>query len=78
MVIVGTGTGGTITGISYKIKEHCPDCVIVGVDPYGSILALPETLNVSDVTFYEVISAAIFLILKSFVISIEHKNLESL
>lgn len=55
MVVVGAGTGGTITGISYKIKEHCPDAVIVGVDPLGSILALPETLNESDVTFYEVI-----------------------
>ena len=27
---------------------------IVGVDPAGSILAVPETLNKSDVTFYEV------------------------
>ncbi|XP_055298225.1 cystathionine beta-synthase [Sitodiplosis mosellana] len=54
MVVVGAGTGGSITGISYKIKEHNPDAVIVGIDPFGSILALPETLNESDVTFYEV------------------------
>lgn len=25
MVIAGAGTGGSITGISYKLKEHCPD-----------------------------------------------------
>lgn len=36
------------------MKEKCPDCVIVGVDPEGSILAQPESLNKSDVTFYEV------------------------
>jgi len=37
-----------------KIKEKCPECIIVGVDPVGSILAMPGTLNKSDVTFYEV------------------------
>lgn len=31
-----------------------PDCKIVGVDPEGSILAVPEELNKSDVTSYEV------------------------
>lgn len=31
-----------------------PDCKIVGVDPEGSILAVPEELNKSDVTGYEV------------------------
>ncbi len=39
MVVVGVGTGGTITGLSCRIKESCPDCVVVGVDPVGSILA---------------------------------------
>lgn len=47
-------TGGTLTGISRKLKEKCPNCIIVGVDPEGSILAQPEPLNKSDVTFYEV------------------------
>lgn len=54
MCVVGAGTGGSATGISYKLKEQCPNCIIVGVDPDGSILALPESLNKSDVTFYEV------------------------
>jgi len=39
MVVMGAGTGGTITGVARKIKEECPDCIIVGADPVGSILA---------------------------------------
>jgi cystathionine beta-synthase len=39
------GTGGTITGVARKIKERCPACIIVGVDPVGSILAEPEAMN---------------------------------
>ena len=38
MVVVGVGTGGTITGISKRLKEHFPEIKIIGVDPYGSIL----------------------------------------
>src|SRR5262245_13776305 len=38
MVIIGAGTGGTITGVAQKLKEACPACIIVGVDPVGSIL----------------------------------------
>lgn len=56
MVVVGAGTGGSITGISHKMKELCPGCEIVAVDPEGSILSQPESLNVTDVSFYEVIS----------------------
>lgn len=34
VVIIGAGTGGTITGVSRAIKKvHNPDCHIVGVDP---------------------------------------------
>ena len=36
------------------MKEKCPDCIVVGVDPEGSILAQPEELNITDVTGYEV------------------------
>ena len=39
MVVIGAGTGGTVTGIARCIKEKRPDCIIVGVDPVGSILA---------------------------------------
>ena len=38
MVVISTGTGGTITGIAKKLKESIPDIHIVGVDPIGSIL----------------------------------------
>ena len=54
MVVLGAGTGGTIAGIGRKMKEKCPDCIVVGVDPEGSILAQPEELNKTDVTGYEV------------------------
>ena len=54
MVVLGAGTGGTISGIGRKIKEKCPECVVVGVDPLGSILAEPENLNRTDVTYYDV------------------------
>ncbi|OMJ19486.1 Cystathionine beta-synthase [Smittium culicis] len=53
MLVAGAGTGGTITGIAKKIKERCPQCIIVGVDPIGSILALPESLN-KEVSSYKV------------------------
>ncbi|CAO3569399.1 unnamed protein product [Mortierella alpina] len=47
MFVAGAGTGGTITGIARKLKALCPNVVIVGVDPHGSILAQPESLNTS-------------------------------
>ncbi|KAL9187800.1 hypothetical protein ACHAXT_006178 [Thalassiosira profunda] len=45
MVVAGAGTGGTMSGISAKLKENNPNVKIVGVDPVGSILALPDALN---------------------------------
>jgi cystathionine beta-synthase len=44
-LFIGAGTGGTITGISRKIKERDPNVKIIGVDPYGSILAQPDKMN---------------------------------
>ena len=38
MVVIGVGTGGTITGIAKKLKEHIPNIKIIGADPIGSIL----------------------------------------
>ncbi|EIW79371.1 pyridoxal phosphate-dependent enzyme beta subunit [Coniophora puteana RWD-64-598 SS2] len=44
--IGGAGTGGTISGISRALKKsHNSNCHVVGVDPVGSILALPSKLN---------------------------------
>lgn len=45
MLVAGAGTGGTITGIARKLKEYNPNIIIVGVDPIGSILAEPDSLN---------------------------------
>ncbi|UCF68614.1 MAG: cystathionine beta-synthase [Acidobacteriota bacterium] len=39
MVVVGAGTGGTISGVARRIKQERPSCLIVGADPVGSILA---------------------------------------
>jgi cystathionine beta-synthase len=44
-VVIGCGTGGTVTGIARYMKDHNPDIRIVATDPIGSILAEPETLN---------------------------------
>ncbi|KAF8892282.1 cystathionine beta-synthase [Infundibulicybe gibba] len=49
VMVAGAGTGGTITGISRALKKtHNKDCIVVGVDPKGSILAFPDTLNAAD------------------------------
>ncbi len=49
MVVISTGTGGTITGIAKKLKESIPEIHIVGVDPIGSILG-----GGTDISSYKV------------------------
>ncbi|MEE3195562.1 MAG: pyridoxal-phosphate dependent enzyme [Candidatus Neomarinimicrobiota bacterium] len=49
MVVISTGTGGTITGIAKKLKESISNIEIVGIDPIGSILG-----GGSDITPYHV------------------------
>jgi len=44
-MVAGVGTGGTITGLAAGLRKHNKDIKIIGADPYGSILALPESLN---------------------------------
>ncbi|KAF9956636.1 hypothetical protein BGZ72_002603, partial [Mortierella alpina] len=51
MVVIGAGTGGTISGIARKLKALCSNIVIVGVDPHGSKLAEPESMNSSTEAF---------------------------
>lgn len=38
MVVASVGTGGTITGLAKRLKEHNSAIKIIGVDPFGSIL----------------------------------------
>jgi cystathionine beta-synthase len=45
MIVAGAGTGGTITGIAKRLKEYNPKLIVIGVDPVGSILAVPDSLN---------------------------------
>jgi len=45
MVVIGAGTGGTVTGIGRKLKEKLPNITVVGVDPEGSSLGVPEEMN---------------------------------
>lgn len=44
-MIMSAGTGGTMTGIAKKLKEKIPGCQIVAIDPFGSILARPDSMN---------------------------------
>jgi cysteine synthase A len=37
-LFVGVGTGGTIAGLSHRIKETYPGCVVVAVDTEGSVI----------------------------------------
>jgi len=49
MVVMGVGTGGTVTGVAKRLKENNPSIQIIGVDPYGSILGGGD-----EVSSYEV------------------------
>eukprot|EP00933_Yihiella_yeosuensis_P038750 TRINITY_DN3268_c0_g1_i1.p1 TRINITY_DN3268_c0_g1~~TRINITY_DN3268_c0_g1_i1.p1 ORF type:complete len:434 (-),score=126.18 TRINITY_DN3268_c0_g1_i1:346-1647(-) len=44
-MVMSAGTGGTVTGTALRLKELIPGVKIVAVDPYGSILAVPDTVN---------------------------------
>ncbi|KAI9101740.1 tryptophan synthase beta subunit-like PLP-dependent enzyme [Phlyctochytrium arcticum] len=54
MFVATAGTGGTIVGIAKKLKERFPDCKVVGLDPNGSILAQPDSLNKEGIHGYQV------------------------
>ncbi len=49
MVVIGSGTGGTITGVSRYLKEKNPNILIIGVDPEGSILGGREIVGTYQV-----------------------------
>lgn len=48
VLVAGAGTGGTITGTAKALKKHNPNIKVVGADPKGSVLAVPESLNDSN------------------------------
>ena len=45
-LVVGVGTGGTITGTARYLKERNPELIVVGADPVGSIYAAPTEEDV--------------------------------
>ena len=49
MVVIGAGTGGTITGVARYLKERNPGILVVGVDPEGSILGGRDEVGTYDV-----------------------------
>ncbi len=49
MLVIGVGTGGTVTGVARRLKEAIPGIVIVGVDPEGSILGGGDQVFAYDV-----------------------------
>jgi cystathionine beta-synthase len=42
VLVVGVGTGGTVTGTGRYLKERKPGIEIVGADPVGSIYSTPD------------------------------------
>lgn len=44
-IVAGAGTGGTITGLAKGLRKHNKEIKVIAADPFGSILALPESLN---------------------------------
>lgn len=54
LFVAGAGTGGTITGTAKRLKEVNPNTFVVGVDPVGSVLARPESLNACTSAVYQV------------------------
>merc|ERR1711979_60544 len=44
-MVMSAGTGGTLTGTAKKLREKIPDCKVVAVDPYGSIMGKHDSSN---------------------------------
>ena len=42
VLVVGVGTGGTVTGTGRYLKERNPELIVVGADPEGSLFSAPQ------------------------------------
>jgi cystathionine beta-synthase len=42
VLVVGVGTGGTVTGTGRFLKERNPNLMVVGADPEGSLFSAPQ------------------------------------
>jgi cystathionine beta-synthase len=45
-VVIGVGTGGTVSGVSRYLREQKPSIVVVGADPEGSIFTAADSSQV--------------------------------
>lgn len=45
MIVIGAGTGGTISGVAKRLKEKYRNIIVIGVDPIGSILSNASKLD---------------------------------
>ncbi|XP_038065852.1 cystathionine beta-synthase-like protein [Patiria miniata] len=50
MVVLGAGTGGTLTGVGRKLKEKNSNVKIVSFDPHGSVMEAPSFDKETDQT----------------------------
>ena len=48
MIVATAGTGGTLAGLAYALKKAIPDLIVVGVDPHGSDLAVPNVGKIGN------------------------------
>ncbi|EFX02952.1 cystathionine beta-synthase [Grosmannia clavigera kw1407] len=48
VLVAGAGTGGTVSGIAKGLKKHNKEIKVIAADPFGSILAQPESLNMEQ------------------------------
>ncbi|XP_035449125.2 cysteine synthase [Spodoptera frugiperda] len=37
-LVLGAGSGGTLSGVGSRLKEHNPECKVVAAEPHGSIM----------------------------------------
>lgn len=59
MVVIGSGTGGTVTGVARKLKEKCPECKVSWETVDSNINEYTGKKNVTDkgvgIFFFEMI-----------------------
>lgn len=48
MVVIGSGTGGTVTGVARKLKEKCPECKVSWETVDSNINEYTGKKNVTD------------------------------
>lgn len=50
MIVATAGTGGTLAGLAWALKQHNPNIIVIGVDPHGSDLAVEGKIKNASTT----------------------------